>query len=307
MAGRVMHAVQYSSCREGPSDLKVHFVSPVAFPYINQSYFGGSCRNRRLLQQNLFLFQYVELPIPTPKKDEVLIKMEAASISPIDWKIQQGMLRPMLPSHLPCIPGTDVAGEIVEVGSGVKNLKAGDKVVAMLNFYTGGALAEFIAAKASLAVARPEEVSAAEVAGLPAAVQFVKSLGADEVVDCTTPEGAALKSPSGKKYDVVIHSAEPIPWGTFEPNLASNGKIFDVNPTLAAIKSYALKKLIFSKKQLIPVILSSKAENLDFLVKLVKEGKLKTAIDSKYSLIKAEDAWAKNIDEKTAGKIIVEP
>ncbi|KAB1225531.1 hypothetical protein CJ030_MR1G017494 [Morella rubra] len=290
--------------------------------------------------------------------------MEAASISPIDWKIQQGMLRPMLPSHLPCIPGTDVAGEIVEVGSGVKNLKAGDKVVAMLNFYTGGALAEFIAAKASLTVARPAEVSAAEVAGLPAAgltvhqaltvsagikldgsgkpanilitgastgsghfavqlaklgnthvtaicapqqVQFVKSLGADEVVDCTTPEGAALKSPSGKKYDVVIHSAEPIPWETFQPNLASNGKIFDVNPTIAAIKSYALKKLIFSKKQLIPVILSSKAENLDFLVKLVKEGKLKTAIDSKYSLIKAEDAWAKNIDEKTAGKIIVEP
>ncbi|KAB1225533.1 hypothetical protein CJ030_MR1G017492 [Morella rubra] len=329
MASRAMHAVQYSSCREGSSDLK-----------------------------------YVELPIPTPKKDEVLIKVEAASICPFEWKIQQGLLRPVIPRHLPYIPGTDVAGEIVEVGSGVKNFKAGDKVVAMLNFFNGGGLAEFIVAKASLTVARPAEVSAAEVAGLPASgltahqaltdsagikldgsgkqanilitgastgsghfalqlaklgntyitatcapqhVELVKSLGADEVLDCTTPEGAALKSPSGKKYDVVIHCAEPIPWATFEPNLASNGKIFDINPTPGALKTYALKKLTFSKKQLTPVMLNAKAENLEFLVKLVKEGKLKTVIDSKYSLIKAEDAWAKNMDDKAVGKIILEP
>ncbi|GLT72201.1 hypothetical protein SLA2020_441550 [Shorea laevis] len=138
-------------------------------------------------------------------------------------------------------------------------------------------------------------------------IELVKSLGADEVVDCISPDGVALKSPSGKKYDIVIHCGPPTPWSTFEPNLGSNAKIFDLNPTPSAIKTYAIKKLTFSKKQLIPVLLSAKAENLEFLVKLVKEGKLKTVIDSKYSLSKAEEAWAKNVDAMAIGKIILEP
>ena len=54
---------------------------------------------------NYLVLQYVEVPLPTPKKDEVLIKVEAASLSPIDWKIQQGVLKPMFPRELPQIPG----------------------------------------------------------------------------------------------------------------------------------------------------------------------------------------------------------
>ncbi|KAL6009306.1 hypothetical protein ACLOJK_022535 [Asimina triloba] len=46
-----------------------------------------------------------ELPVPTPKKEQVLIKLEAASINPVDWKIQKGMLRPILPRKFPFIPG----------------------------------------------------------------------------------------------------------------------------------------------------------------------------------------------------------
>ena len=61
-----------------------------------------------------------------------------------------------------------------------------------------------------------------------------------------------------------------------------------------------------SKKQQIPVLLSPKGENLDFLVKLMKEGKPKTVIDSKYPLSKTEDAWAKNINDKVMGKLILE-
>nr|TKR74286.1 oxidoreductase family protein [Populus alba] len=59
-------------------------------------------------------------------------------------------------------------------------------------------------------------------------LEFVRDLGADEVLDYKTPEGAALKSPSGKKYDAVIHCAPGspgIPWSTFEPNLSENGKV----------------------------------------------------------------------------------
>ncbi|KAJ0111454.1 hypothetical protein Patl1_01529 [Pistacia atlantica] len=325
MAGnRTMHAVQYDTYGGGPAGLK-----------------------------------HVDVPVPSPKKDEVLLKLEATSLNPIDWKMQTGMLRLLLRHKFPYIPG-----EVIGVGSEVKDFKAGDKVVAFLTPHTGGGLAEFAVAKESLTVRRPPEVSAAEGAGLPVAgltahqaltqsagikldgsgketnilitaasggvghyavqlaklgnthvtatcgarnIEFVKSLGADEVLDYKTPDGAALKSPSGRKYDAVIHCASAMPWSTFEPNLSSNGKVIDITPGPRALLTFALGKLTFSKKQLVPLLLIAKKENLDFLIELVKEGKLKTVIDSKHPLSKAEEAWAKSIDGHATGKIIVEP
>ncbi|OVA05705.1 Alcohol dehydrogenase superfamily [Macleaya cordata] len=329
MAGKVMQAVRYEGYGGGAPGLK-----------------------------------HVEVPVPAPKKDEVLLKVEAVSLNPVDWKIQKGVLRPLLPRKFPYIPATDVAGEVIEVGPGVYNFEAGDKVVALLNHAIGGGFAEFAVASKSLTVKRPPEVSAAEGAGLPVAgltalqaltnsagvkldgtgnptnilitaasggvghyavqlaklgnvhvtatcgarnVDFVKSLGADEVLDYKTPEGAALKSPSGRKYDAVIHCASGIPFSTFEPNLSEKGKVIDITPTPMSMMTSAFKKLTLSKKQLVPLLMFPKSENLEYLVGLVKEGKLKTIVDSKHPLSKAEDAWAKSIDGHATGKIIVEP
>ncbi|KAI3742070.1 hypothetical protein L1987_59750 [Smallanthus sonchifolius] len=138
-------------------------------------------------------------------------------------------------------------------------------------------------------------------------IDLVKNLGADEVIDYKTPQCAALKSPSDKKYDVVIHCATPTPWSTFEPNLGLNGKVIDITPGPSAFWTAVVKKVTCSKKKLVPVLLFPQAKNLDYLVGLVKEGKLKTIIDSKYTLSKAEEAWAKSIDGHATGKIIVEP
>ncbi|KAH7838537.1 hypothetical protein Vadar_027863 [Vaccinium darrowii] len=68
----------------------------------------------------------------------------------------------------------------------------------------------------------------------------------------------------------------------------------------------ALKKLTCSKKRLVPFMVAPKGQNLDYLVQLAKEWKLKTVIDSKHPLSKAEDAWAKITDGHATGKIIVE-
>lgn len=138
-------------------------------------------------------------------------------------------------------------------------------------------------------------------------IDFVKSLGADEVLDYTTPAGAALRSPSGRTYDFVIHCATGIPWSRFGPNLSRDGKVIDLTPNFWAFMTLALKKMTFSKKQMVLMFASINMKRLECLVGLVNEGKLKTVIDSRYPLSKAGDAWAKSIDGHATGKIIVEP
>ncbi|XP_004292354.1 PREDICTED: putative quinone-oxidoreductase homolog, chloroplastic-like [Fragaria vesca subsp. vesca] len=138
-------------------------------------------------------------------------------------------------------------------------------------------------------------------------IDFVKSLGADEILDYKTPEGAALKSPSGRKYDVVIDCTTGIPWSILKRNLSPNGKAVVITFGPKAVLTFALQKLTFSKQKLVPLLVFRKAENLEYLVKLVKEGKLKTVFDSRHPLSKAEDAWGKSIGGHATGKIIVEP
>lgn len=58
------------------------------------------------------VFQHVEIPVPVPKKDEVLLKVNAASINPFDWKVQKGMLRPFLPLRFPKTPCKFVNGKL---------------------------------------------------------------------------------------------------------------------------------------------------------------------------------------------------
>ncbi|XP_062225407.1 chloroplast envelope quinone oxidoreductase homolog [Phragmites australis] len=306
--------------------------------------------------------KHVEVPVPSVKKNEVLLKLEAASINPVDWKIQKGMLRPLLPRRLPFIPVTDVAGVVVDIGPGVNGFQAGDQVVAMLNSFSGGGLAEYAVASANLTVKRPPGVSAAEGAGLPIAagtalqslrsigakfdgtgkplnvlitaasggvglyavqlaklaglhvtatcgsrnVELVKSLGADEVLDYRTPEGASLHSPSGRKYDGVVHCTVGISWSTFDPVLSTAGRVIDITPNFSAMLTSALHKVTFARKQLVPLLLSPNKADLEFLVGLVKDGKLKTLIDSRFPLSDASKAWEKSINGHATGKIIVE-
>lgn len=137
-------------------------------------------------------------------------------------------------------------------------------------------------------------------------IELVKSLGADEVLDYKTPEGSSLKSPSGRKYDAVIHCATGIAWSTFEPNLSVNGKVIDMSPTTKAMLTSVVHKVMFSKKKLQVLMLSPKLDELKFVVELMKQGKLKTVVNSRHPLEKAEEAWAKSIEGHATGKIIVE-
>src|SRR4051812_7642197 len=71
---------------------------------------------------------YEDALMPEPAAGEVLVKVHAASVNPIDWKIRAGHLRGFRDYPLPFIPGWDVSGVIESVGVGVTRLKPGDEV-----------------------------------------------------------------------------------------------------------------------------------------------------------------------------------
>jgi NADPH:quinone reductase-like Zn-dependent oxidoreductase len=77
--------------------------------------------------------RYEDVPAPTPGPGEVLVRIAATSVNPIDWKIRRGNLKGMLTLQFPVIPGRDVAGEVVAVGADVFNFKPGQKVMAVGN------------------------------------------------------------------------------------------------------------------------------------------------------------------------------
>jgi NADPH2:quinone reductase len=83
-----------------------------------------------------------EVPEPSFTRKEVLVKVLAAGINPVDWKIRQGALFPYLKKTFPTVLGWDFSGTILKTGSEVTNLKPGDKVFGLLNIHQEGVYAQ---------------------------------------------------------------------------------------------------------------------------------------------------------------------
>jgi NADPH:quinone reductase-like Zn-dependent oxidoreductase len=82
--------------------------------------------------------------------------------------------------------------------------------------------------------------------------------------------------------------------------------VIDLTPNSSAILTSGLHKVTFAKKRVVPLFLRVSKADLEFLVGLLEEGKLKTVIDSRFPLSEASKAWQTSIDGHPTGKIVVE-
>ncbi|XP_057980771.1 2-methylene-furan-3-one reductase-like [Malania oleifera] len=116
------------------------------------------------------------LPLPQVKDDQVLIKVVAAALNPVDFKRMLGYFK-ATDSSPPTVPGYDVAGVVVKVGSLVKKFKEGDEAYgdinekALENPKRYGTLAEYTAAEEGLLALKPKNLSFVEAASLPVALE----------------------------------------------------------------------------------------------------------------------------------------
>jgi NADPH2:quinone reductase len=116
-------------------------------------------------------FRIADIPVPTPRSGEVLVRISASSVNPLDTKIHAGAA-----DHarhpLPAILGIDLAGTVEAVGSAVTDFRIGDEVYGMAGGVGGlqVTLAEYVAVDADLLAVKPANLSMREAAALPAVV-----------------------------------------------------------------------------------------------------------------------------------------
>lgn len=115
------------------------------------------------------VLKFEDAPKPIAAADEVVIKIFATSINPVDWKIREGAEKDKFPTNFPLIPGWDVSGEIEEVGSDIKNFRIGDEVYSRPDVTKNGTYAEYVAVKADQVNAKPKSIDHDKAAAVPLA------------------------------------------------------------------------------------------------------------------------------------------
>lgn len=285
----------------------------------------------------------LDAPKPTPGAGEVLVKIHAAGVNPVDIAVSQGFLKELVPLNFPVTAGGEMSGVVEAIGSGVNTFAVGDAVHGALGIC--GAFAEYVAVDASKLVRKPRAMSFAEAAGLPVAaaaataalnagevgpgtkilihaaaggvgsvavqmakargaevtalasagnIEFVKSLGADRVVDRGSRYEDALSD-----FDVVLDGygppAQERSWGL----LRKGGALLSLvtQPSQETAAKYGVRAL--------QVFGWPAAEVLAQADALVDAGKVKVHVTRTYPLAQAKDALREISTGKVRGKLIV--
>jgi NADPH:quinone reductase-like Zn-dependent oxidoreductase len=115
------------------------------------------------------VLKYEEAPRPIPGNGEVLVRVHAAGVNPIDSMVRAGYLRSMIPHSLPLIPGWDLSGTVEQLGAGVKHFSVGDGVYGQLDVTRNGAYAEYVATAADRIGKKPGKLEHTGAAAVPVA------------------------------------------------------------------------------------------------------------------------------------------
>lgn len=135
-----------------------------------------------------------EVAIPSPADDEVLVKVYASAVNPVDQKIFMGMAQQKFPTNFPLTIGWDVSGVVEQAGAKVKNFHTGDEVYGRPFPTTNGAFAEYAVIKADQLALKPKSLDHINAASVPLA-------------GLTAWQGLFLHGKLQKDQKVLIHGA----------------------------------------------------------------------------------------------------
>src|SRR6266568_1208344 len=111
--------------------------------------------------------EIMELPRPEPGPSDLLVRVRAASVNPVDYKIRDGVMKVLIPYSFPLILGSELAGDVEAVGSGVTKFKVGEAIYSRLDKDRIGAIAEYALVRESAAAKKPARLDYVQAASLP--------------------------------------------------------------------------------------------------------------------------------------------
>ncbi len=294
-----------------------------------------------------------DLPQPTLRQGEVLVKVQAAAINPKDALFRAGKFAWLSGRNFPMIPGSDFAGTVAEIGAGVTSCKTGDAVYGMADRYVGACCAEYVAVPSDELASKPPSLSFIEAASLPltamtalqalrdcgrvvagvevcihgasggvgtvavqiakamgarvtalcsaANLEFVRALGADEVVDYRTTAPTALHRRFDCFFDVFGNQS----YTAIKPLLPRHGTYVSTVPKLRNFIDHGLT-LFSPLRRARLVTVRSRSEDLEQLSRWVADGRLKPIIATVLPLSEIRQAHELIESRRTKGKIVLQ-
>ncbi|HEY0930551.1 MAG TPA: nuclear transport factor 2 family protein [Gemmatimonas sp.] len=284
--------------------------------------------------------------VATPRvaPNTVLVRVHAASVNPVDWKLQdEGTLKPM------AIPGGDFAGEVVGVGAGVTRFRCGDQVAGTVDqVETGGSYAEYLVAPLDAVVKKPARYSMQEAAAYPtvaiAAWRFLvagANVQRDErvlvhgasggvgsmVVQIAKARGAVVMgTASARNHDFVrsLGAAQMIDYTTtrFEDVARNMDVVVDAVGGETLTRSVAVMRKggrLVSSAGSVPaatcraagIVCPARApwdvqRGLQYVAPLIEAGQLQVHVDSLYTLDEIMAAQQHSRSGRTRGKVVID-
>jgi len=227
-----------------------------------------------------------EMPVPQIAADELLIKIHAASVNPVDWMVREGYMKDMHMHTLPLTLGQDFSGTVEKIGSSVTGFKVGDNVFGRPSIERDGSYAEFIEVKATEVAIMPKSITYDEAATLPVAGTIAWE---------TLVNRAKIKK--GQRV-LILGSSGGV--GSLAVQIAKNKECYVIGTTsnvnLDFVKSLGANEVIdyksqdFSKELSdIDVVLDTVGgENQEKAFKVIKRGGILVSTVSKPNLVIAE-------------------
>jgi len=115
------------------------------------------------------VLQYEDAPRPKPQAGEVLVRVKAAGVNPIDWKVREGHMKDFWPHKFPLILGWDLSGVVEKVGPRVSQFKRGDEVYSLPDPTRNGAYADYIVVREPELALKPNSLHHIRAAAVPLA------------------------------------------------------------------------------------------------------------------------------------------
>ncbi|EAP94638.1 NADP-dependent oxidoreductase [Vibrio splendidus] len=163
---------------------------------------------------------------PTIAPNQVLIKVQGAGVNPVDWMVREGFLQASGQHKMPLIVGWDAAGQVVEKGNNVSNLKLGEQVYVYAPISEQGAYAEYLAVDSDLVASAPKSLDIVTAAAVPLAATTAWQ---------ALVEGCQIKA--GQR--VLIHNASG-GVGSFAVQIAKSLGAYVIGTASSSNKAYLM-------------------------------------------------------------------